>query len=200
MSGAEPEIVAWVSAQVIPFEAELRQKLRRVCKDGNELDDLVQEIYYRLLRLSSVEHIRDPRAFLFQMARNIVIDQVRRRAIVNIDTMQSLDDLTLFDTTPSPERVALARAELKWVLGLIASLPGRCRDVFRLRKIYGLSQAETAKNLGITENVVEKETLRGLNLISGMVARVSVANNDVADQPRDRRKPAAALKSGHVED
>ncbi len=200
MPGAEPEIVAWVSAQVIPFEAELRQKLRRVCKDGNELDDLVQEIYYRLLRLSSVEHIRDPRGFLFQMARNIVIDQVRRRAIVNFDTMQSLDDLTLSDTTPSPERVALARAELKWVLGLIAGLPGRCRDVFRLRKIYGLSQAETARNLGITENVVEKETLRGLNLISDMVARVGVAQADGVEPPRDRRKPAKTLKSGHVED
>lgn len=209
MPGAEPEIVAWVSSQVIPFEAELRQKLRRVCKDGNELDDLVQEIYYRLLRLSSVDHIRDPRAFLFQMARNIVIDQVRRRAIVNIDTMQSLDELTLFDTTPSPERVALARAELKWVLGLIAGLPGRCRDVFRLRKIYGLSQAETAKNLGITENVVEKETLRGLNLISAMVARVSVANSPAERLPHgsladgrqtDRLGPAATLKSRHVED
>ena len=210
MSGAESEIVAWVSSQVIPFEAELRQKLRRVCKDGNELDDLVQEIYYRLLRLPSVDHIREPRAFLFQMARNIVIDQVRRRAVVSIDTMHSLDELTLSDTTPSPERVALARAELKWVLGLIAGLPGRCRDVFRLRKIYGLSQAETAKSLGLTENVVEKETLRGLTMISDMVARVGVADSDTPRQNAAGRKTATSLKSGplkrghvksgHVED
>jgi len=197
MAGADVETVAWVSAQVIPFEAELRQKLRRVCKDGNELDDLVQEVYYRLLRLPSVDHIRDPRGFLFQMARNIIVDQARRKAIVSFDTMHGLEALTLSDTSPSPERVALARAELKWVLGLIAGLPGRCKQVFKLRKIYGLSQAETAKSLGITENVVEKETLRGLNLISGMVARVGVADSEIPEQTSLRRK---AAKGPHVQD
>ena len=196
MAGADVETVAWVSAQVIPFEAELRQKLRRVCKDGNELDDLIQEVYYRLLRLPSVDHIRDPRGFLFQMARNIIVDQARRKAIVSFDTMHTLEELTLSDTSPSPERVALARAELKWVLGLIAGLPGRCKEVFRLRKIYGLSQAETAKSLGITENVVEKETQRGLTLISGMVAKVGVAE-EAPDRTSTRRK---AAKGSHVQD
>jgi RNA polymerase sigma-70 factor (ECF subfamily) len=200
MAGADSEIVAWVSSQVIPFEAELRQKLRRVCKDGNELDDLVQEIYYRLLRLPSVDHIRDPRGFLFQMARNIVVDQMRRRAIVSIDTMHNIDEIGVFDTSPSPERVALARAELKWVLGLIASLPGRCRQVFKLRKIYGLSQAETARSLGITENVVEKETLRGLTLISDMVTRVGVTDGDALSNSSLGRKPLATLKGRHVKD
>ncbi len=196
MPGADPEIVAWVSAQVLPFEAELRRWLRGAGKEAGEVDDLIQDIYYRLLKLSSVDHIGEVRAYLYQVARNIIIDQMRRKAVVRIDTFQSMDEVAGFDETPSPERVALARAELKWVLGLIANLPDRCKDVFRLRKIYGLSQAETAQNLGVSENIVEKETVRGLALISDMVARVGISGYEVVNKSRTRLR--ARLKVANV--
>lgn len=194
MRGADPEIVAWVSSQIVPYEAELRQKLRYICNGHGELDDIVQDIYYRLLKLSSVAHIDDPRNYLFQIARNIVIDQVRRKSVVNIDTVQNLDDLGVADLGPSPEHAAMARAELQWVLGVIANLPDRCRDVIRLRKIYGLSQAETAENLGVTENVVEKETMRGMHIISGIVARVGMSG----ETPEPKRKPDHRPVAGSV--
>ena len=191
----EPEIVAWVSAQILPFEAELRSWLRRIGK-ADEADDLVQDIYCRLLKLQSFEHIDEPRAYLYQVARNIIVDQLRRDAVVRIDTVHSLEDVAGLDQSPSPERVALARAELKWVLGMITNLPQRCKDVFRMRKIYGLSQAETARQLKITENVVEKETLRGMKLVSEMVERVGVSGYASSRQPRGRTK--VATKVTHV--
>jgi RNA polymerase sigma-70 factor (ECF subfamily) len=174
MSLPDPGIVAWVSANVIPFEAELRAKLRRRCESASEVDDLIQDVYYRILKMESVEHVREAKAFLMQTAKNILIDRARRHAVVYIDSVANLDELDVADSAPSPERVALARAELKWVLGLVSNLPDRCKQVFRARKIYGMSQDETAASLGITENVVEKEMMRGLKLVSQMVAEVSV--------------------------
>jgi len=182
MRGADPEIVAWVSSHVVPFEADLRKKLRYICGAADEVDDLVQDIYYRFLKMQSVDHIDDPRNYVFQMARNLVVDRLRRKQVVNIEAVQSLDELVIFDGAPSPERVTMARAELKWVLGVIAKLPERCRDVFQMRKVYGLSQAETAQQLGLSENVVEKETMRGMHIISDTVARVSVSGD--RDAPR----------------
>jgi RNA polymerase sigma-70 factor (ECF subfamily) len=184
----DPAIVAWVSANVIPFEAELRAKLRRRCDSASEVDDLIQDVYYRILKSGSLEHVRDPKAFLMQTAKNILIDRARRDAIVSIDAVANLDELDVADSAPSPERVALARAELKWVLGLVSTLPDRCRQVFRARKVYGLSQDETAASLGITENVVEKEMMRGLKLVSQMVAQVGV--DGCAELP----KPAAGTR------
>jgi len=52
------------------------------------------------------------------------------------------------------------------VLRLIDRLPDRCRRVFEMRKIQGLSQREIAARLGITETVVENEVVKGLRLIS----------------------------------
>lgn len=170
----DQDIVAWVSANVIPFEAELRAKLRRRCASPAEVDDLIQDVYYRILKSSSVAHVRDPKAFLMQTAKNILIDRMRHDAVVSIDAVANLEELDMPESAPSAERVALARAELKWVLGLVSNLPDRCRQVFRARKIYGLSQDETATSLGITENVVEKEMMRGLKLVSQMVAQVGM--------------------------
>jgi RNA polymerase sigma factor (sigma-70 family) len=185
----DDDVVEWVMSNFLPFEATLRIMLRRVCSGPAEIDDVIQETYYKILQMSSMGHVREPKAFLVRTTRNIVIDRMRRDAIVSIESMSHLEDMDFPDTAPSPERVALARAELRWVIGLIANLPARCKDVFRARRIYGLSQMETAETLGISEGIVEKETMRGMELISDMIARVGA---------QDDRKLAAVNNSSTV--
>ena len=167
-------LLAFVGTQILPHEPELRVWLTRLGVKADERDDIVQEVYCRLLRLDRTEHILDARAYLFRSARNIVLEQVRRERIVSITTVQNLDELGVADGTATPESAVSARIELTRVLGLIHDLPERCRQVFELRKVHGLSQAETAKRLRLSENVVEKETAKGLTLILRTLAERSV--------------------------
>ncbi|MEO7494903.1 MAG: RNA polymerase sigma factor [Massilia sp.] len=192
----DDDVVEWVMSNFLPFEATLRNMLRRVCNGPAEIDDVIQETYYKILQMSSMDHVREPKAFLVRMTRNIVIDRMRRDAIVSIESMSHLDDMDFPDTAPSPERVALARAELRWVIGLIANLPARCKDVFRARRIYGLSQMETAETLGISEGIVEKETMRGMELISDMIARIGAQD----DRKLAIVKNTFTVKKSHVAD
>jgi len=163
----------WVSINVLPFEAELRASMRRLCTTPDDVDDLVQEVYCRLLRSASVEHIATPRAFAMQVAKNIMLDRLRRDSVLRIDIMASLDDLDVPEASPSTERVAMARSELRWVLGLIDQLPHRCRQVYRARRIQGLSQIETAAFLGLSENVIEKEMMKGSRLLAEMLCETA---------------------------
>lgn len=191
----DEDVVEWVTSNFLPFEAELRVMLRRVCASPAEVDDVIQETYYKVLQMASMDHVREPRGFLVRISKNIVIDRMRRDAIVSIEAMANLEALEIADSAPSPERVALARAELRWVIGLIANLPDRCKEVFRARRIYGLSQIETAETLGISEGIVEKETMRGMALISDMIARVGVHDDLGA-----RANIQSAVKKNHVND
>ena len=159
----------WVTANVLPFEAELRARVRRLCATPDDVDDLIQDVYCRVLHTASVEHIATPRAFVMQVAKNIMLDRFRRDGIVQVGALASLDDVDLRDDSPSTERVAMARSELRWVLGLIDNLPRRCRQVYRARRIHGLSQLDTAASLGLSENVVEKEMAKGVRLLAEMV-------------------------------
>ncbi len=180
---ARKALLAFVGTQILPHEAALRHWLLRLGVKAHELDDIIQDVYCRLLRLESVDHIEDPRAYLFRSARNVLLEQVRKSKIVSIMTVQNLDELGVADLGPSPESAASSRAELTRVLALIGELPERCRQVFELRKVHGLSQAETAKALRISENIVEKETAKGLMLILRHMAEAVVPDVPVR-QPK----------------
>ncbi len=60
--------------------------------------------------------------------------------------------------------------ELARVQRLIAALPERCRRIFEMRKIEGLPQREIARRMGVSEHVVENESVRGLRAILAALA------------------------------
>jgi RNA polymerase sigma-70 factor (ECF subfamily) len=165
------DIINWLTLHLLPFEAEFRLRLRRVCPSAADVDDVIQEVYCKVMQMDDVAHVTDPRGYFVQIAKNLITDRVRRDAVVNIEIMASLGELDIRDDMPGPERIVLGRAELRWVMGLIGKLPDRCREVFRARRIYGLSLKETAASLGVTEKAVEYESAKGMELISDMMKR-----------------------------
>jgi RNA polymerase sigma-70 factor (ECF subfamily) len=193
----DTEVVDWLTINFLPHEAELRRMLRRVCTGPAEIDDVVQETCYRILSMASLDQVRDPKPFVFRAAKNIVLDRIKRDAVVKIEAMTNLEELEIADTAPSPERVVFARSELKWVIGLVAHLPDRCKTVFRARRIHGLSQQETAETLGLTDGVVEHEMMKGMRLMSEMIARYGV-NQETGDTKFIARKRAG--KRSNVKD
>jgi RNA polymerase sigma-70 factor (ECF subfamily) len=176
------EIVAWVGSQILPHERDLRLWLRRTGASESDIDDIVQDAYCRLAALSSVSHIANGRAYFFQTARNVALERLRRARIIRIDYATEIDALNILDSEPSPERVVDSRRELRKVRSLIEGLPERCREVFKLRRIHGLSQREVAHLLNVSENVVEAQAARGLRLILA-----ALAGEADADPTRDGR-------------
>ena len=165
MGQSRAEIIAWVAGNVIPHEAALRARLRRMAVAGEEIDDIVQETYLNIARLKSVEHIRDGRGYLFTAARMVMLQRIRRNRIVRIDHLTDTQALALEDDTPGPERQVAARRELARVRRMIGDLPPRCREIFELRRVEGVSQREIAERLDLPEHTVEQQAIRGLKLI-----------------------------------
>lgn len=176
-TSASRKVMAWVGSDILPHEADLRKWLRRMV-DPVDIEDIVQESYCRLSRLASIDHIESGRAYLFTTARRIVIERVRRARIVNIQTVTEIDALDIVYDEPSPERVAAGRRELERVKKLIEGLPDRCRQVFEMRKIHGISQREIAQKLGINEHIVENDVMKGLRIILKALAE----GEDAAEQ------------------
>lgn len=191
------EVVDWLTLHFLPHEAELRCMLRRVCVSAAEIDDVIQETCYRILLIQDLDHVRSPKPFVFRTAKNIVLDRIRRDAVVSIETMANLDELDIADSAPSPERVVFAREELKWVFGLIGQLPDRCKSVFRARRVQGMSQGETAQTLGLTDSVVEHEMMRAMRLMSDMISKHGMAQANAA---RPAPPPKRAVKKSNVND
>lgn len=161
MTAVCDERALWLGRYVLPHEPQLRAWLRRRRLGGLEVDDIIQETYSRLMAADSVSHIQDAKSYAFQVAGSVVIDALRRMKVISIFSVPELDQLETASQEPSPERQAIDRDELHRLAGMIATLPGKVRDVFILRRVHGLSQNEVARRLGLAESTVEKHMAKG---------------------------------------
>lgn len=168
------DVIDWLSLEILPHEAEARDGIRAAGL-GPEEDDLIQEVYCRLLEVEDVARIAQPRAFLLQTVRAVIQDHLRQTPVVQIDISSLIDDLIAPEALSSPEAIAHDRRRLAEVGQAIEALPGRCRQVFEMRKLWGLPQKDVARRLNISEKAVESETTRGLRLLMQAMADKSRA-------------------------
>lgn len=175
MAQARSETIAWVGSNIIPHEAHLRTWLRGMSLNEDEINEVVQDSYVLLSRLDSVAHIRNGRNYLFQTAKSVVLMRLRKEKVVPIDRLVEVETLQIADQSPGPEQRTSARQELERVRRLIGALPERCREIFQLRRIEGVSQREIAERLGTSVEIVEQQATRGLKLIMKAIAREDAA-------------------------
>ncbi len=162
MSGADRERTRWFLRNVLPHESALRGWLSRRPLPGVDVDDVIQEAYSILAELETVEGIRYPRAYLFQVARSVITRHVRRARIVPIHTVDDLERLEHSDDAPSPEQHTIDRDELRQLARAIAAMPVKTREAFILRRVKDLPQREIAARMRISENTVETHISRGV--------------------------------------
>lgn len=155
----------WVARNVLPNESLIRARLKRVYAHGLDIDDVIQEMYTRILAVPSLESIRFPVQYAIRTAKSVIIDHLRRSQVVSIASTGNLEQLDV----PLPEASAEERLEfqeeIREVASEIAKLPEMCRETLILRRVEGLSQKETAQRLKISENSVEYHMTRGVFLL-----------------------------------
>lgn len=162
------ERVDWVVRYILPHEAPLRRWVAKLVA-WHEIEDIVQEAYCELASLDSVSHIEDPQRYLFQTTSNIVKSKMRRSQVVQIQAIGGVQEIEeAMDGNHdflSPERIVADRLWLNRIDELVSKLPARAAEIFRLSKVEGLAQKDIARNLGVSETIVENDLTRGLRAI-----------------------------------
>lgn len=147
------------------YYQELLNFCARNLKDRHAAADLVQEAYMRfLVAQQSGTAITDSRALLFRTMRNLLIDQHRRAAVRQC---QSLDALTEQEQPAlprhlQPEEIYAFNQYARALYAAIESLPPRCREAFVLNRFDGLSHQEVADRMGISRNMVAQHVIRAV--------------------------------------
>jgi RNA polymerase sigma-70 factor (ECF subfamily) len=161
----------WLARHILPYEPILRSRLKRMFVYGMEIDDIVQEMYARIVSQPSLEGIKYPRQYAFQTATAIIIDHMRRSRVVSINAAGDLDQLEISAPDASPEQQLEFRDEIAAVAHSLSLLPGRTRDVLIMRRVEELSQQETADKLGISIKTVEKHMAQGVAALMALFGR-----------------------------
>lgn len=143
------------------YYRELLRYFTRKAGDGDMAADVVQEAYTRVFTHQDAGGaIFEPRALLYQTGRNVLASQAVRRAA----EIRMLDTLALVspDSAPSVERHVAARQQLARLIALLQDMPRKRRHAFILVRIHGLSYAQTAAHMEISEKAVERHMTRAL--------------------------------------
>jgi RNA polymerase sigma factor (sigma-70 family) len=161
----------WLARNVLPHESAIRARLRGRYMAHLDIDDIIQEMYTRILSVPSLETIRHPRQYAIQTAKSIIIDQIRRSRVVTIALAGNLEQLDFPDPEVSVERHLEFQDEIQEVANALAMLPKRPRETLILRRIEKLSAKETARRLNISERTVEDHMTRALCLLMEVFGR-----------------------------
>jgi RNA polymerase sigma factor (sigma-70 family) len=120
--------------------------------------EVAQEAYVRLLQLDRAEGVSFLKAFLFKTAANLAIDRVRRRRFAGTREHYLLD----LDLESSAETTLSTAEDAALTMAALAELPQHYRVAFVLSRLDGLSTAEIAVRLGVTDRAVRKYLVRAL--------------------------------------
>jgi len=141
-----------------------------------EIEDIVQETYVRVCQIENKEEIREPRSFLFKTARNLALDHIKRAESRLADSIEETGESGIGET----ERIAdetfdqvASNEEFSLFCQAVRQLPMQCRRAFILKKVYGHSQREIAKNMDLSESTVEKHIAQGVKRCAYFMMRQS---------------------------
>lgn len=157
-----PETHEWYEKHVQPHESMLRAWLLSQFPDERDIEDVVQESILRVLRARADREVRAPKAFLFATARNLVISGARKSIRQGQFSLADFERLELVEEDETVRSTLVRAEDLEFMAHAIQALPTRCRQVITLRKIYGMSQEQVAKELGIAVGTVEAQVVIGM--------------------------------------
>lgn len=121
--------------------------------------DLAQDTFVRVLQQKPVE-MRQPRAYLSSVARNVMIDWLRRRTIEQayLDALAARDE----PAEMSPEcRHSLIETLLQ-VDRILDDLNPRSREIFLLAQLDGWTFVAIGEQLGLSVTSVRKHFIRAM--------------------------------------
>lgn len=143
----------------------------RYVQSGEEAEDVVQEVFFRIWRSRSEWNvIGSVQNYLFISVRNASIARLRRNATAQRWTERERVSSS-GESTSGPEadlEVAERHADIERAL---AEMPEKRRAVCAMRWIDGMSYAQIAERLGITEKTVENHIGNGVKFMREHIRR-----------------------------
>ena len=141
--------------------APLRSFLLGRIRSEADIDDVVQEVFSRLARMSDLGSrlsvkagMRSNRAYIFSAANNLIVDMERRKEVRReYQASESQAPDKAFDL--SPDIVVVAHQELEMVKRAIFKLKPKWRQAFVSSRFKHMSYKEISEKMGVSEKQVQ---------------------------------------------
>jgi RNA polymerase sigma factor (sigma-70 family) len=142
----------------------LDRYLMRRLRNRQDVRDLAQEVWMRLLRVENPERVLEPMAYVHRAAANVLAEfQMRRkREPVQFDSEYS-DKAAENPLETLPNELIDRLSTQSQMQKMLSKLPGAYRQILLMRLCDGMSYADIGDKLGLTAGTSEKYFFRALS-------------------------------------
>ncbi len=119
-------------------------------RNGQEAEDVVQEVFLKLYRTAGWRQMNNEKAFLARAVWRVALDRLPRFVPQSLDVGHE----QFADKGDSPEAQVIRKAQAEHLRKLIDSLPANLRHVLVLSAIEELNSREVGLLVGIPEGTV----------------------------------------------
>ncbi|KAF1024172.1 MAG: putative RNA polymerase sigma factor FecI [Pseudomonas sp.] len=140
------------------FYADILHFLRKRTDNASDAADMTQDVFTQWLDYRDRGRVEQPRAFLFQMARNLLRDHWRKQKVRNSAHHHpaQADGEPVTESHDDPMAAAQRLQHLEQLKEVLAELSPRRREALMLHRFEGLSQVQIAGRMGVSVSMVEK--------------------------------------------
>lgn len=151
-----------VTAAFLECNSYLKKFLSGYLRVQQDIEDVAQETYLRAYIAEQRESIEQPTPFLFRVAKNLALTRLSRKSRQITDYIEEAGASALEEAAASADEELQAQEWLGLYCEATASLPEKCRQVFLLRKVHGLSHREIGERLNLSVSSIEKYLRQGI--------------------------------------
>jgi RNA polymerase sigma-70 factor (ECF subfamily) len=151
----------------------------KVCRDGYDADDAVQDAFAKLATRQDV--VRDPSvlSWLFTVVRNACIRMLRPFARERRTLGERIEDETAVPSdVPDPEHALERWRVVRAVHTAIAALEPPYREVLIMRDLEGLTGPETCASLGLTEATMKTRLHQARLVLRQALTRAALGTSE----------------------
>lgn len=176
------------------YNQRLYRAARAILQNDAEAEDAVQQAYVDAYR--HLDQFEGRAQFSTWLTRIAVYEALARRKRVGSNPTSSGDKLaeTAASPSPDPERQAYGKELSVLLESALTGLPDGYRSVFLLREVDGLSTAETARHLRISDATVKTRLHRAKALLQRKLHAVTPAEAFSFDGSRCDRLVARVMR------
>ncbi|MBW2367824.1 MAG: RNA polymerase sigma factor [Deltaproteobacteria bacterium] len=138
------------------YNHRLRGYLARHMGSYQDVDDMAQEVYLRLIQQHRRKDQKPSYALVRTIASNLLKDRYRREYARRMQAHVSADDVNLASPDVSPEQIVLSKEVSEMLAKVFESLNKNSQRAFLLHRSKGYTYKEIASEMGISKAMVQK--------------------------------------------
>jgi RNA polymerase sigma factor (sigma-70 family) len=154
---------SFVAGLAVEYGQRLRRFLSTRARNAEDISDLSQEVFLRLMRVHQHEFIRNPEAYLFTVASHVAHQHALRESSIpkGVDVSELVAELQLA-SLDDPVAYVETQQRLRHLQGALDQLPPKLATALLLHRFAGLSIEEIGDRLGVARVTAKKYLAQAL--------------------------------------